>query len=137
VLEPSEVVRRLPKMMEVFGPGTDDSVPVIACINRDRSTLPPELETEIPKPSILHALVRCDICDEECWIGPVQAATAGTRTCYVCLAILAPVQRVPAHDGEPQPGDRQAPAAARLLALVGVAVGDDEQVDAADGVFEP
>lgn len=82
-----DIAARMPRMRELFS-AANVGVPVIACCNVDTGKLPKDSPIPLPKPSILHSIVDCDVCAEKCWIGPHQAATKGTRTCYICLGIL-------------------------------------------------
>lgn len=82
-----ELARRMPGLQREFGKPSDK--PLIPCVNVDMQYLP-VIDGVDPASvvSVEHAIVPCHCCGDDVWIGPKQAKLPGTRTCYLCVAML-------------------------------------------------
>lgn len=62
---------------------------IIMLLPVDTTGLPEVAGVSAPTPSIEHTLIKCDICEKDCWIGPAQLvmrkARAVPAVCYHCL----------------------------------------------------
>jgi hypothetical protein len=89
-----EIDRRIPGLARIFSP-TRDPVGGVVLLHRtaDREVLK-EISGWVP--SILHSLTTCEVCGDECWIGPEQAKQTGAdKVCSVCLTLAHEIAGTP------------------------------------------
>ncbi len=86
----AEVNRRALALVARLSSYVADQQPdLIPCVNVDPTWLPAEINgTPLPKPSIHHTIVKCEVCGVDMWIGLFQKQAQGLRLCYLCLVVF-------------------------------------------------
>lgn len=74
----------------------DDDHPLIPCCPVNTAGLPSTDDVPLPKPSIEHSIVKCEVCGDDMWIGPMQKRhRMGIRICYRCIAVFYALHQRP------------------------------------------